>query len=201
MQPSWDATSLYRDSYRPWNQETPQEDDFEEIVTRKMASPADIPSRTSNPQAEIDPYELIVQRKMEEKQPQPNPIPSLDEPPHVHRSNTESASSGESESVSQEEEEDTALSNRGPRKLFKRKQKKSRRSTAVTQKSDADFVSPKRTRKPQMRGPVPRFFRHPDHASEEEKRHLYGPFYVAWPKNKDMPSSYAELARIYGRRH
>jgi hypothetical protein len=49
-------------------------------------------------------------------------------------------------------------------------------------------------------GPVPRFFRHPDHASEEEKPHLYGPFYVAWPKNRQMPSSYAELAQIYGRR-
>jgi hypothetical protein len=205
MKQSWDAISLYRDSYRPWNQEAPQEDDFEEIVARKMSSPAEIPVRTSNSRVEIDPYELIVQRKMEEKPPAPIPIPSPDKPPRVRRrvsfeTDKESASGGESESASQEEE-DTALLKRAPRKLFKRKQKKSPHSTAVPQKSESDFVTPKRSRKPQMRGPVPRFFRHPDHASEEEKRHLYGPFYVVWPKNKDMPSSYAELARIYGRRH
>jgi hypothetical protein len=108
----------------------------------------------------------------------------------------------------EDNEEKADIPKRGPRKLFKQKRRQAKPKPTTTVKED---VAPalarplKRKRKLQIRGPVPRFFRDPEHASEEERRddmrHLYGPFYVVWPKTKDMPSSYAELARIYGRRY
>ncbi|KAH0785970.1 hypothetical protein GPJ56_010104 [Histomonas meleagridis] len=46
----------------------------------------------------------------------------------------------------------------------------------------------------------PKFFRDPEHATQQERKHLYGPFYVSFPKNRALPKQYAELAEVYGKR-
>jgi hypothetical protein len=123
-------------------------------------------------------FESIVQRKMAEGAP---PVTAASPPEADSGAPGRRHVSFKGPHEPEEEEEPTPR--RGPRKLFKRKSQ--RESGRPAEPAPAR----KRKRKRQMRGAVPRFFRNPDDASEEEKHHLRGPFYVVWPKHKTMPRS------------
>jgi hypothetical protein len=208
---SGDASTTYRDTYRLRNQTT-VDDEFKSIVASRMKAQSD-GSQTFPSTIDTDPYELIVQRKMQESpgdgQPDAPADPcgaTLEDLPPAHPRDSwgdtppgGGASDGNDYGTAETGDGATGgdtgrtQSRRGPQKRHRRKKAAAR---------EAAQARPEAAARPRAHfgGPAPRFFRHPDHASEAEKPHLYGPFFVAWPKNRPMPSSYAELAQIYGRR-
>ncbi|OHT12751.1 hypothetical protein TRFO_17294 [Tritrichomonas foetus] len=83
-------------------------------------------------------------------------------------------------------------------------QKPQQPTIVIQKKYDASHLNKKQRveTKTEYTGNVrPVFFRNPEHASEKEKKHLYGPFFVSWPKNKAMPVEYAELQKVYNKHH
>jgi hypothetical protein len=218
----WDATTAYRTSFGANSPPaTTEADPYEDIVARMIRTPADGPAKAK---PVTDPYELIVQRKMQE--PFGRPRRASEGTPHVQfcsadedgkgtqTGRKQAGQTGESEAPAdgdlhsaarkrtprrksaptqqpiEEEEKAADGTRRPPRKTVRTaraaKGRKARRPAQGTVEAKRDSKIT--------------FVRDPNHASEAEKKHLYGPFYVVWPKNKQMPPQYAELAKIYGRR-
>lgn len=177
-----------------------QIDKYEEIVRRKMQEPAKAPSPQSQPA----------------KDPSPQSQPAKDAAkvaPQRQSTRVEFADSADTDDHSQSE---------GQSRVFQPQKTAPRRSSPPPEQDHADndappstaakrpvkkakkqprgFRSQKSARGEQDENPRPVFLRHPDHATQSERKNMYGPFYVAWPKNKKMPKEYAELAEVYGRR-
>jgi hypothetical protein len=182
----WEANSTYRATFLPRTQ-PPVDDEFERIVASKLNRPVG-ESQTSPSKLSTDPYELIVQRKMEE----PHPAGEPEAPPDATSDDWSPPPRASKDDAPPPE---GASDYEGPTERRRGPQKRHKGAKA------AHLGRTARPRRPTAKvgGQVPRFFRHPEHASQEEKKHLYGPFFVVWPKNKRLPSSYAELAQIYGR--
>ena len=214
MSEPWDATTEYRACYvSNMGMHDRKSEEYEKIVAKMMEtreSPA--PTCTTKSCAK-DPYEAIVQRKMQEytqkkqaeKQPQDTksaaheedakspsvseaePTPAKKEAPAKKDAAFQKAPEPQSD-----DEFELAPKKKGPRKTFaaakKRPQQRPRRAVRQPKHQDEQTLKPI-------------FFRDPEHATAAEQKHLYGPFYVSWPKNKPMPSAYSELAKIYGRRY
>ena len=83
-----------------------------------------------------------------------------------------------------------------PRNTSKQNKSRSSSRTSVHDakaKTDEICQKPHKTEKKQLR---PIFFKSPDDATEEQRKDLYGPFYVTTKPNTKLPNAYAELAAI-----
>ena len=220
-----EITTEYRAKFVPlMGMHDKTSENYEKIVA-KMMETCDSQTVTGGkpkPTRSLDKYEAIVQRKMHEHDQEKDrdlhaeqsenveEQVKFEAPPEPEKQPEEK----ESKKSEDPHEENVQKPSRGPRKTF-RAAKAINRISSQTGTSSA--TSPTKTKpakairhtvhrrvRPirEKKEPVqPLFFRDPDHATPAEQQHLYGPFYVSWPKNKPMPSSYAELAKIYGRRY
>lgn len=193
---TWDATTEYRASYvsssRVLNKKNRP---YEEAVARKMQETTKSSPSIPSDVKDEDPYEAIVRKKVT------NENHSAEEEVIQQPAVNSDANAIETETEDQNENAHTETTERV------KKQKPVKKQTKKVFKSsyDASRLNRKRnqnTVKSTENVPLePKIFRNPDHATAEEKKHLYGPFYVAWPKNKQMPLGYEELAKVYGRRY
>jgi len=183
MSRPWDATTEYRSCFVHRGKPCDDPDvSYERIVSRMIRAGAT--QRTEDAGAAIppDPYEAIVRRKMESH--------GENEPPPVDNSAQAAPKPDREAPVDDGAPDDAGSWADAP-------PPRTRRARLAPKRS---FRAPRQTfAKAQDRGAL-QFFRDPGHATAQEAKHLYGPFFVAWPKGSPMPSSYADLARIYGRR-
>ena len=244
MEPVFDSSTEYKSSYTWKNRPQEEEaDKYEEAVERMMQAQFISFSPNSNKsKQEIDPYEMIVRRKMNENTPEEDIYqqnrPKSDsgsmkssgsshshhhhhqqnQPPQYQdhqnnfdsgagsvssRSSSRSSKSRHSDigsfqdindnlSVGSSQDTEIKVAN----KTQKSKKKKKEYDVSHLNKSKRNMKTEEYT------GDLrPVFFRNPEHATEEEKKYLYGPFYVSWPKNKPMPPQYAELQKVYHNTH
>lgn len=203
MNQAWDATTEYRASFVSHSPVSNKKNKpYEEIVARKMQETKLSSNASSASRAEEeDPYEMIVRKKITNSVSNSN-SGELEQTKDV-KSTEEIPEIKADEVVSEHDHKNTMEIEAKPEpKRVKKDAKKAKKSvydpSHLNRKRNSSRAKQSCDATSDLR---PKFFRNPDHATAEEKKHLYGPFYVAWPKNKQMPSSYEELARIYGRRY
>ena len=253
MDAPFEGTTEYRSSYI-WRDKPPEAetDKYEGIVEKMMQGQYQQPQPKSITIA-VDPYELIVQKKMKEtkeknesfekealqcqkldqllqKSPQESELPSTqvstpnqttkmetsiysDSRPvsrsskrnSAHVSNRNSRASSRSSIRSRTEDDNASLNSAGDYSSKPANKKKKPSKIVVNKNYDASHLNsiPHRSEADEdYHGNIrPVFLRNPEHASEAEKKHLYGPFYVSWPKNRAMPTKYAELQKVYHKTH
>lgn len=254
MEAEFDSSTEYKASYTWKNR--PQEDandKYEEAVERMMqAQFLNFSPNSNKSKQELDPYEMIVRKKMNENPPdeyayqqqaqnqkidsgsmkssgsshshhhhhhQQNPQQRqqqlYQERPNNLGSGANSVSSRSSSRSSRRSKHSDAGSfqdindnisvgsSQDTEIKFVNKAQKGDKSKKKRKEYDASHLNKsKRSMLTEEFSDLrPIFFRDPDHATEEEKKYLYGPFYVSWPKNKAMPPQFAELQKVYHNTH
>lgn len=243
MEPEFDSSTEYKSAYTWKNRPQDEEmDKYEEVVERMMqAQYITFSPESTKSKQELDPYEMIVRKKMNEGGPddyayqQPVQNPNYDV--GSARSYGSSHSHHNRQQYQQEQYQDrpdnygsgaNSVSSRSSSRSSRRSKHSDLGSfqdmndnMSVGSSQNTEIKTARRTQKKKKEYDVshlnksrrtmlteetsgnlrPVFFRNPDHATEEEKKYLYGPFYVSWPKNKPMPPQFAELQKVYNNTH
>lgn len=211
MSEPWDATTEYRACYvSNVGMRDKKSEEYERIVA-KMMETRDSPAVARAAAPSKDPYEAIVQRKMQEYS-QKKKVEAESAEQHedeVHREEPPTVQQHEAKEAPQERldvaqrlnlepqvenERPVVERKRGPRKTFTA-------AKAHKRRQQQGYRASRQAKRQEDQPSQLVFFRDPEHATVAEQKHLYGPFYVSWPKNKPMPSAYSDLAKIYGRRY
>lgn len=219
----------YRASYGQKKSSNEAMDKYEEAVERMMQEPFERNQSTSKSHEE-DPYEALVQKKMNSKfGAEKEKSSQIDNQSDVHsvKSNASfeshhSHQSARSQNSKKSVSSHSSCSSRNrlseandnlsieeienmdyqeiPNYPIRLPMKKPKAKDISVSHLNKKQRSPK-AKKEESGNIRPVFLRNPEHGTVKEQQHLYGPFYVSWPKNKEMPPQYSELQKVYNNTH
>ena len=193
--------AMYISEYKACFGKTPirlsSDKDYEAIVSQKMRQQNQAPAK----QEVTDYYEKIVAQKIQSiKKSQDDAHFSCEESCNdnkVPNSSLDQINTAEVNEIS--EQKSTASikkeSNKSSKVSTKIQDKPTQKKKAVKSKSPSEESHYSSSQKRQMR---PIFFKSRDDATDDQKKHLYGPFYIALPKVGKVYNPYAELDAILG---
>lgn len=244
MEPEFDSSTEYKSAYT-WKNKPQDEgmDKYEEAVERMMqAQYINFSPVSTKSKQELDQYEMIVSRKMNEPGPEEYAYQQTAQNPNFEAGSARSSRSSHSHNYDNQQIQQEQYQDRrdnlgsGARSVSSRSSSRSSRSrhsdlgsfqeindnmsvgssqnteiktgnkSRQKKKKEYDASHLNKSRRSKLAEGSsdnlrPVFFRNPEHATEEEKKYLYGPFYVSWPKNKPMPPQFAELQKVYHNTH